>query len=181
MTKLGIDSAELRRMLARWPTGVCVITTAAQDGTPIGKAANSFHTVSMEPALVSWCVDVGSTRYEDWVGAPGYVVHILSEEQLDLVGRFARKGGDKFADLAWTKGPFGMPLLENAALRIVCQSWAQYPAGDHTYLVGEILTIEDQPHHPLLFHGGKTRTLGDLLSEHIARLSVSTPTESGAL
>lgn len=174
MTKLDLDTATLRRMLARWTTGVCVITTVAPDGFLLGKAANSFHSVSMEPPLVSWCLDVGSTRYEDWLAAPGYVVHILSEDQLDLVSRFARKGGDKFVGLDWVPGPHGMPLLEDAALRIFCRTWQQYPAGDHTYLVGEIVTIEDQPHRPLLFHGGKARTLGDLLEEHNSRLSVTT-------
>lgn len=176
--KIDLDVAELRRMLSRWTTGVCVITTVGPDGVLLGKAANSFHSVSMDPALVSWCVDVNSTRYADWLAAPGYVVHILSEDQLDLVGRFAKKGGDKFDGLDWTPGPFGMPLLENAALRIVTRSWAQFPAGDHTYLVGEIVNIEDQPHRPLLFHGGKARTLGDLLEEHNTRLSVSSSTES---
>lgn len=174
MIKLEMDVAELRRMLTRWTTGVCVITTVAPDGFLLGKAANSFHSVSLEPPLVSWCLDVGSTRYQDWLDAPGYVVHILSEEQLNLVGRFARKGGDKFEGLAWTPGPGGMPLLEDAALRIVCRAWRQYEAGDHTYLVGEIITIEDQPHHPLIFHGGKALTLGDLLEEYDSRLSVTT-------
>lgn len=174
------DPMVLRRLLARWTTGISVMTTLTRDGEPVGKAANSFHSVSLDPPLVGWCVDVGSTRYAEWLAAPGYVVHILSAEQRGLVKRFAQRGGDKFTGIDWAPGRFGMPILRGASVRIQCRTWKQLEAGDHTYLVGEILEIDDGPAETILFHGGKPRTVAELVRMHDEELRVAAEREAFA-
>lgn len=159
---LHIDSKTLRSHLSKWTTGVAVITTIGPDGVPLGKAVNSFHSVSLEPPLVSWCVDVTSTRYADWLEAPGYIVHVIGEHQQDLVKTFARRGGDKFADIDWAAGLYGMPLIEDVSLRLECRMWKHLAAGDHTYLIAEVVDVDEQPHHPLIFHGGRPTTAHEL-------------------
>lgn len=151
-----MDAKQLRSHLARWSTGVSVITAAGDAGEPLGKAANSFHTVSLEPPLVAWCVDVASTRYGEWMAANAYAVHILGDHQADLVKRFAARGGDKFTGLEWGIGAYGLPVLEHAHLRVIVRVIDRHPAGDHTYLIGEVDGIEagDQT-NPLLFVDGK--------------------------
>ncbi|MGJ3509912.1 flavin reductase family protein [Enemella sp. A6] len=151
-----MEAKELRNHLARWATGVTVITAMDRAGVPLGKAANSFHAVSIAPPLVAWCVDVASTRYDEWLAAEHYAVHVLGIHQEDLVKRFSTRGGDKFDELEWTSGPGGTPLLDSAHLRVICRVVDRHPAGDHTYLIGEVLDIQsgDQT-TPLLFHGGK--------------------------
>ncbi|GGM98286.1 flavin reductase [Terrabacter tumescens] len=168
------DPQTLRRLLSRWTTGVAVITTVGRDGLPLGKAVNSFHSVSLDPPLVGWCVDVRSTRYDEWVEAPGYVVHVVSEGQADLVKRFARSGGDKFDGLDWEPGPFGMPLISEASVRLECQMWKQVEAGDHTYLIAEVIEVEDGPVSALLFHAGQPRTLAELAELHSTAQAVTT-------
>lgn len=163
-----VDPAELRRMLTAWTTGVCVVTSSAQDGRPVGKAANSFHSVSLDPPLVGWCVDRASTHYSDWVAASGYVVHVLAEDQEDLVRRFATRGGDKFAGMDWSTGESGLPVLEGAALRLECAMWSTWPAGDHTYLVGEVQSVRRRACPPLVFHQGRITTSGRLHDKALA-------------
>ena len=172
------DTNVLRRLLSRWTTGITIITTIGEDGVPLGKAANSFHSVSLDPPLVGWCVDVRSTRYAEWLAAPGYAVHIMGESQTELVKHFARRGGDKFADIPWEPGPFGMPLLESALLRLECRMWKQLEAGDHTYLIGEIVGVAGEREgsgtaYPLLFHDGKPASLYELF----AALGDTSPTQ----
>lgn len=155
-----MDAKQLRDHLARWATGVTVITTIDRDGAPLGKAANSFHTVSLTPPLVAWCVDVSSTRYDEWLATDAYAVHVLGDHQTDLVRRFAAKGGDKFTGLSWTPGPGGVPLIDRAHLRVVVRVTDRHPAGDHTYLIGEVIGIDaGDATNPLLFHGGKVSPL----------------------
>lgn len=151
-----MDAQQLRNHLARWSTGVSVITTVDRSGEPLGKAANSFHTVSLTPPLVAWCVDVASTRYDEWMAAEAYAVHILGDHQTDLVKRFAARGGDKFTGLEWGRGSYGLPLLQHAHLRVITRVVDRHRAGDHTYLIGEVVGIEagDQT-TPLLFVDGK--------------------------
>lgn len=155
-----MDAMQLRNHLARWATGITVITTLDREGMPLGKAANSFHTVSIDPPLVGWCVDAASTKHEDWLAAEGYAVHVLGTHQEDLVRRFAARGGDKFTGLEWETGPIGLPLLDDAVLRIVTRVVDRHAAGDHTYLIGEVLEIQaGERDDPLLFVHGKVTAI----------------------
>jgi hypothetical protein len=48
------DTLHFRSALSQFATGVTVITTMLEDGTPIGLTASSFNSVSLEPPLVLW-------------------------------------------------------------------------------------------------------------------------------
>ncbi|MFO1537160.1 MAG: flavin reductase family protein, partial [Actinomycetota bacterium] len=50
-TVLTPDQGEFRRALGQFATGVTIITAIA-DGEPVGLAANSFTSVSLDPPLV---------------------------------------------------------------------------------------------------------------------------------
>lgn len=140
-TTLPVTPSTLRGQLARWPTGVAVITSADSDG-PLGKTVNSFHATSLEPALVGWCIDHGSSQLDRWLAVDGYVVHVMPEDRMDLVSRFATSSVDRFAGLAWVPGLDDMPLLpDEVPLRLECRVAHRMPVGDHTYLIGEVVRI----------------------------------------
>ena len=48
------DPQAFRTALGTFTTGVTIITTQAEDGSPIGITANSFNSVSLNPPLVLW-------------------------------------------------------------------------------------------------------------------------------
>ena len=52
-----LDLKFLRRTLGKYSTGVTVVTSTDNDGNPIGMTVNSFTSVSLQPALVLWCID----------------------------------------------------------------------------------------------------------------------------
>lgn len=131
----------LRRHLARWPTGVAIVTTVV-DGRPIGKTINSFHSTSLQPPLVGWCVDHGSSQLADWLAADGFVVHVVGSDHWDLISRFAARSADRFAGVDWTPGLDGMPrLTAEMPLRLECRVRHRLPAGDHTYLIGQVVDL----------------------------------------
>ena len=47
------DSRQFRTAMGQFCTGVTVITTVCEDGRKVGLTANSFTSVSLDPALVS--------------------------------------------------------------------------------------------------------------------------------
>lgn len=147
------DQAGLRRVLSTWTTGVAVIT-AQRDGRPAGLVSNSFASVSMDPPLVSWCVDRGSTSVDTWLAADGFAVHILAAHESPAVSRFARKGGEKFAGLDWTPGATGAPLLPVGAARLECRTWQRYDGGDHVILVGRVVAVHETGGRALAFSRG---------------------------
>ena len=48
------DPARFRAILGHYPTGVCVITSIDEDGSPIGMTVGTFTSVSLSPPLVAW-------------------------------------------------------------------------------------------------------------------------------
>jgi flavin reductase (DIM6/NTAB) family NADH-FMN oxidoreductase RutF/DNA-binding MarR family transcriptional regulator len=151
-----------RRALGQFPTGVTIATAAAGE-RPVGMTANSFSSVSLEPPLVLWCVAKAAPSYPAFMAAGAFAIHFLGADHHALALRFAGKAGraEKFADLAYSRGETGAPLLDGVAPIFECRVWARYDGGDHTILVGEVVHFIARPHEPLLFHSGELRRIGE--------------------
>lgn len=150
-----------RDALGCFGTGVTVVTAMTERG-PAGITANSFASVSLDPALVLWCLANGSARYDTFANAPHYAIHVMAEDQHDLAQSFARDGL-AFAHVEWQPGLNGVPTLKHALARFDCRLDARYPAGDHQILVGEVLSATHRPGKGLMFKRGQFGGFTDLL------------------
>jgi 3-hydroxy-9,10-secoandrosta-1,3,5(10)-triene-9,17-dione monooxygenase reductase component len=150
-----IDSGSLRNALGTFVTGVTVVTTRADDGTDVGLTANSFNSVSLDPPLVLWSLAKASASLFAFANASHFVVHILAADQQPISDRFAKKGTDKFEDLAVDRGEDSVPLLRGCAARFHCRSTFQYDGGDHVIFVGEVVALDHEDVAPLAFHRGR--------------------------
>ncbi|GAA4522277.1 flavin reductase family protein [Actinoallomurus oryzae] len=151
-----IDGRRFRSILGRFATGVVAITAIdPATGAPTGLAANSFTSVSLEPALVSFCVAHTSTTWPRLRTAERHCVNILSAPQREVCLQFAAKGADKFAGLEWSESPGGGPVIDGALAWLECSVEAEYPAGDHMIVVARVHHLDR--HHdgePLIFYKG---------------------------
>ncbi|MGG2396621.1 p-hydroxyphenylacetate 3-hydroxylase reductase component [Pseudomonas sp. SH1-B] len=143
----------LRRVLGNFATGVTVMT-AAVDGRRVGVTANSFNSVSLQPALILWSIDKRSSSYAVFNDAGHFAVNILAAEQIELSNRFAHPGDDRFAAIEVETGQAGMPLLPGCAARLQCRLVQQIDGGDHWILIGQVLAFDDFGRAPLLYHQG---------------------------
>ncbi|WP_321392566.1 flavin reductase family protein [Emcibacter sp.] len=155
-----INPSEFRRALGRFATGVTIITTRDQAGTPVGITANSFNSVSLDPPMVLWSLARTANSLEAFMTCDHFAVHILAAHQIDLSNKFASRGIDKFAGQAVTSGLGGVPLLDDYATRFQCRTLQRHDGGDHIIFVGEVLDFSEQDAPPLLFHGGSYASLG---------------------
>mgnify|MGYP003343819069 CR=1 FL=1 len=150
-----VDPRIFRRALGQFPTGVGVMTTLDAEGRAVGFTASSFNSVSLDPPLVLWSIDKTAWSAPAFETHGSFVVNVLAEDQMELSNRFARRGEDKFADLAWSAGVGGCPVLEATAARFECRTWAVYDGGDHLILVGEVVHhAHDEEKAPLVFARG---------------------------
>lgn len=153
----------LRDAFGQFATGVTVVTTRDKNGNPIGLTANSFASVSLEPALVSWCVDKSSTRFSEFAEAEYYSISVLMEEQEEVSNLFASRSWDDtvFDDVEWYEGHNGVPQLPNCAARFHCKTEHLYEGGDHLIIVGAVEEYDNDEEYadqaPLLFLQGKYR------------------------
>lgn len=156
-----LDAATLRRALGQFPTGVTIIT-ATHGAHQYGMTANSFSSVSLDPPLVQWSVAKSAPSHDAFVAADAFAVHFLGAGHRELALRFGGSHAEKFNGVAHAAGITGAPLLTELAPIFECRTWARYPGGDHTILVGEVARLVTRAHDPLLFHSGVLRGMPTL-------------------
>ena len=162
-----IDPRALRNAFGSFLTGVTVVTAHDAEDRPIGFTANSFTSVSLDPALLLVCLAKRSTNFATLTGAKGFAVNILAEDQEAVSNTFARPSQDRFATVGWRKGPHGAPVLDGAAAWFDCGMHEIVDAGDHAILVGAIKAFEDAGTNGLGYARGayvKPGTLGEAVA-----------------
>ena len=155
------DPAVFRRMLGHFCSGV-VIVTADDGGTPVGMTCQSFSSLSLSPPLVMFAPAHTSTTWPRIRRSGLFAVNILGEDQAELCRGFARTGVDKFADVAWTPGVTGTPLIVGAVAHIECRLESVVTGGDHDIVLGSPLAMAEFPDRaPLLFFRSTFGTFAD--------------------
>lgn len=152
-----LDAGAFRGALRHHAGGVAIITAAAPDG-PAGITVTSLTAASLHPPLVSFYVSRDSRSWPALAAADRFAVHLLDGSHRDLATRFARRGIDRFAPpTRWHPGPGGVPLLDDAAVRLVCARRDIVPVGDHYLVVGEVLDVSGDGGNgdPLLYAHGQ--------------------------
>lgn len=149
-----VDSATFRNLLGRFATGVTVLTLQAPEGRPAGMTASSLASVSLQPPLLSVCVDRQADLHDLIVAAPGFVVNVLESGQEALSRRFAEEHADRFAGVGYHMGPGGEVLLDGALAHIECRRHALYDGGDHSIIVGLVIGGTTGDGLPLLYYRG---------------------------
>ncbi len=155
-----MDAAEFRRIMGHFATGVTVVTSRdAAGGTPCGLTVNTVTSVSLRPTLVLVCVEQGADSHDCIRGSGYFAINILTSDQERLSRRFAGWDVDeKFAGVAYRTEATGAPILEDAMGWLDCRVRADYPGGDHTIFVGEVVAGDVRDEAPLIyFRGGYGR------------------------
>ncbi len=144
---------EFRRAMARWATGVSVVT-AHHAGEDAGLTVNALLSIALAPPslLVSLQESVDTLPAIEASGA--FAVSLLSARQRSISERFARAvpSREKFLDLPVHRGATGAPLVDGALAAAECRLTAVVPAHDHRLLLGEVVRVELGPEDdPLVF------------------------------
>lgn len=150
-----IETTHFRNVLGAYPTGVCLITSIDEEGTRTGMVVGSFTSISLDPPLVGFFPDKGSSTFPGIERAGRFCANILGTEQLDLCRRFASKAPDKFLDLSHGASPSGQPVFDDALAWIDCAIERIDDIGDHWLVVGRVEALDlCGGDRPLLFHRG---------------------------
>jgi flavin reductase (DIM6/NTAB) family NADH-FMN oxidoreductase RutF len=150
-----MDEFRFRDLCGRFATGVTVVTAFSPDGQPAGMTVNSFASVSLDPPLVSIAIDHAASAFAVLEGAEFWTVNILESHQEALSRRFSAIGGDRFDGVGWRRGADNELLLDGALAWLVCRRWQGLEAGDHTVLIGQVVSGEAAEHgRPLLYYRG---------------------------
>jgi flavin reductase (DIM6/NTAB) family NADH-FMN oxidoreductase RutF len=146
-------------MMARFATGVTVVTSIGADG-PAGMTANAVASLSLDPLLVMIGFEVRSRTLAAVRQSHRFAVNVLASDQEQISRIFAGKQPEpeKFARCAFTERA-GVPVIDGALAWLSCRLDAVYPGGDHVIVVGNVVDMGGTGGEPLLFYGGRYRTL----------------------
>jgi flavin reductase len=152
-----------RLAMGRFATGVSILTTVA-GGHDHAMTANAIASVSMEPMLVLACVEVDA-RFHDAVKDAGrWGVSVLAADQRGTADWLATQGRPLHGQLDRVphhRGTTGVALLDGALATIECQTTDIHPAGDHSIVVGEVVSlgVAEHPGAALMYYRSRYGSL----------------------
>lgn len=149
----------LREVFGCFPTGVTAVCALGANG-PVGMAVSSFVSVSVDPPLVSVCMQNTSETWRKLRDSPRLGLSVLAEGHDELCRKMSRKGVDRFADVAWEASDDGAIFIHDAAAWLDCSLESVFPAGDHVIALLRIHGLQaDHRVCPLVFHASRFRRI----------------------
>ena len=158
----GEEGASLRRAFAAFPTGVVVAAGQGPDG-PVGIAASTFTSVSLDPPLVSISLGRTSTPWPVLRRLPRIGLSVLSVHQAGLCRSLTNAGiAARLADAGVDTSPEGAVFIHESALWLDCEVHRELDAGDHGIVLLRICSMTSYSEfEPLVFHESRFRELVD--------------------
>ena len=159
MSDTDLSPATLREAFGHFPSGVIAIA-AEVEGVRVGLAASTFVPVSLEPPLVSFCVQNTSTTWPKLKDLPFLGISVLGESHDAAAKTLAAKTGDRFAGLETHSSDRGALFIHGTSVWVESAIEQLVPAGDHTIVVLRVhdITVHDDI-APIVFHRSTFRRL----------------------
>lgn len=154
-----VSAERFSETLARYATGVVVLSAHDDEYGDVGSTVTSFCSVSLEPPLVVASIGTLSRMFDTLDLQPTWGVSVLAADQRHVAGRFAtpaRPGATVLlTGVTYHRGEHsGALLLDDALTSFECRTYARVDAGDHTLFVGEVLAVDHvRDGEPLLRFG----------------------------
>ena len=161
-----LDIQDFKDSLAKWASGVTIITTTDADGNPKGMTASAFSSVSLNPPLILVSLAQSLYTHQLMQQSGFFAVNILGTNHMEWAKLFAGmmpEIEDRFAHTSYTQGETGAPILPDVVGWVECKTYATQAAGDHTIFVGEVVAAgSHQVNTPLLYYQRQWGTFSEL-------------------
>jgi flavin reductase (DIM6/NTAB) family NADH-FMN oxidoreductase RutF len=159
MSPANVTPTTLREAFGYFPAGVIAIA-AEVGGARVGLVASTFVPVSLDPPLVSFCVQNTSETWPKLKALPQLGISVLGAAHDEAARALGAKTGDRFAGLETVSRESGAVFVAGTAVWLESSIEQLVPAGDHTIVilrVSDITVHADVP--PIVFHRSTFRRL----------------------
>ena len=132
------NTGDYKKALACFGTGVTVIT-AHHEWQDVGMTCNSFSSVSLNPALVLWCIRKAASSLMAFTQSNGFMVNVLAHDQQALAMQFAT--GDmteRFMGVPAERHHSDRLRLAGTVAWFDCDLHQLVDAGDHLIVLGKV-------------------------------------------
>ena len=152
-----------RLAVGRLATGVTIVSSRLS-GIDHAMTANAVASVSLEPLLVLVCVEREARFHDAIVESRMWGVSILPSTARATADWLATRGRPLHGQLDRVpihRGVTGVALLDESLATLECESTDTYGGGDHTIVLGRVLSVEisDRPGDALVYYRGRYDSL----------------------
>jgi flavin reductase (DIM6/NTAB) family NADH-FMN oxidoreductase RutF len=158
------DVDTFRQAMGRFATGVSMLTTRTRD-IDHAMTASALTSVSLEPLLLLVCID-REGRFHDAVLEAGlWGVSVLTADQRPVADWLATRGRPLHGQLDRVPhhhgAATGVALSDDALSTFECRTTAVHQGGDHSIVVGEVVSVASRPQsaQALVYYRGRYDTL----------------------
>jgi flavin reductase (DIM6/NTAB) family NADH-FMN oxidoreductase RutF len=139
------DGGDLRGLMRFVPHPVAVLSVR-HDRDTMGVTVSSLVSLSLEPPLVGVSIGKQASVYELLRNAGAFSISVLGDGQEDLARRFAA-GHPPLVHGSGVETEEGRnaPLLAGALGWIEARTIAEHDAGDHTFFIAAVESVERGP------------------------------------
>ncbi|HEY0756033.1 MAG TPA: flavin reductase family protein [Ktedonobacteraceae bacterium] len=145
-----MDAQLKKQVLRTFTYGLYVISCKNEDEVN-AFTANWLSQVSFEPPLIVVSIENKTKSLPMILRSRAFVVNVLRSDDQDeqkpnralagALGKSALKVDDKLANIEYTPGPGGAPILDAALAWVSCEVRHTIEAGDSTLVVGEVVDL----------------------------------------
>jgi len=148
--------AQFRAAMRRLAASVSIVVAKGDHG-PIGMAATSITSLTVDPPAVLVCVNRSTSLHALLVPTAPLSVNLLSRHQQDVSAAFG--GGvpreDRFKVGTWSQSENGLPTLEGAQANLHCVIDAMLAYGTHSIVIARVLEAKiSETVEPLIYQDG---------------------------
>lgn len=151
------DRGFLRAMFGRFASGITVVS-CGQGEDAHGMTANSFTSVSLDPAMGLIAIARDSRMHQRLMAAPRFGISVLADCHHAASDHFAGRAGQVYTPEFEVH--HDVATLRDALAWMVLERQAEFSVATHTLFVGRVIGCgyrEDA--EPLIFYGGAYQAL----------------------
>ncbi|MFJ6938964.1 flavin reductase family protein [Streptomyces sp. NPDC101132] len=154
-TAVEAGTADIRPLMAGFPSGVSVLTALDEDAAPRGMTCSSLASVALSPPTLVVCVRTASPTLDTILAGGQFAVNLLHEDARDASQVFASGADDRFERVEWRLplGAGGPHLTADAHATADCEVVRTVEMGDHTAVFAGVrrVTLRENAAPPLLY------------------------------
>ncbi|QGP80580.1 flavin reductase family protein [Sphingobium sp. CAP-1] len=149
-------SVGFRGAMRRLASGVAIVV-ARGDDAPVGMAATSITSLTMDPPAVLVCVNQSAGIHPSLSPGCPISVNILSRHQREVSAAFggAVARERRFEVGQWAVDQHDLPMLDDAQANLACTIDSMTPFGTHSIVVARVEAVRlSESVEPLIYQDG---------------------------
>jgi flavin reductase (DIM6/NTAB) family NADH-FMN oxidoreductase RutF len=143
-----------KKVLSKYATGITIVTKKNKNDFITGITVNSFVSISLKPAYISWSLDKTTSSFKKFNKLKFFNIYILSSKQTNVSNYFSSKNEIK------KKSVIVRNLFKYNLAELNCKTIKKINIGDHLFFIGKVLNVKlKKEKKPLIYFASKYKKL----------------------